>query len=80
MKHLLLILALAAPATAEPRIVYIPEVPDAFHAIPLTDVPWAKRSKEGRAAREKCGGDFEFVSHLWEDSPRRLVHVAECAE
>ena len=71
-----LILALTAPAYA--TTVEITEIPDAFHAIPLTDVPWAKRSKEGRAAREACGGDFEFVGHRWEG--RTLVHVVECAE
>lgn len=71
-----LILALAAPAHA--KTVEIAEIPDAFNPIPLVDVSWGKRSSEGKAARKACGGDFEFVSWRWEESPRRLIHIAEC--
>ena len=78
MKHLILLLALATPALAEPRLVEIPEIPDAFHAIPLSKVFWAKSSAEADKAREACGGDFEFVGHRWEG--RTLVHLVECAE
>lgn len=77
MKRLSLLFILAASAaTAGPATVEVVEVPDGFHAIPLTKVPWAKNSAEGRAARDACGGDFTFTGWRWEG--RTLIHIATC--
>lgn len=70
-----LILA-ASAASAGPATVEVTEVPDGFHPIPLTDVPWGKTSSEGRAARDACGGDFTFTGWRWEG--RTLIHIATC--
>lgn len=46
MKLAAILILAATAAHAEPRLVYVPEIPDAFHAIPLTTVPWGENTAE----------------------------------
>lgn len=77
MKLAAILILAATAAHAEPRLVEVPEIPDALHAIPLTKVWWGENTAEGDKARELCGGPIQFVG--WKrDDANRLVHVARC--
>lgn len=79
MKLTAILILAAAAAHAEPRLVEVPEEPDAFMPIQLSKVWWGENTAEGDKARELCGSEITFVG--WKrDDANRLVHVARCEE